>query len=168
MKELKTIVITVLATLGLVVVGAYVMWEIQKRAEYGTFEGLLKGASAQVATTSAVNEASIKGEEYFDTYVNASYVARALLKLEVTKLPETSVNLPSVQQRHRLDAWGHLFCLRKIGERIVVVSPGSRAVTFPGCERLFTNPDDIPYLEPGLLYEYPSGMLVLVIDSEAD
>src|SRR5260370_490577 len=121
-----------------------------EKADWQGLDGLVKAPLGEALSASAVKQVQRTGEQpsasgnkapgwananpekiregarKLDTYVAAVQVGNAAMTLSTqgASLPLTSAALTGVDPRHRLDAWGHPFCLSEASDRIAVISPG--------------------------------------------
>ncbi|MCI0720191.1 MAG: hypothetical protein L0338_14660 [Acidobacteria bacterium] len=168
MSTPKTIVMTVLATISLILLAMYTSWTIQKPPEQGNLEELFKanvGTMLSVPSTHVIE--AERQKEKFATYLSAIQVARiALRRPEELRTPKESTSLEGVATKDQLDAWNHPFCVSRIEGKVVVISAGPHIDPAPGCQNVFASPLDFPHLRVGLIYTYPSGAIVMVFDKD--
>ena len=99
----------------------------------------------------------------FNTYMNASRLALETRSSATNKRVLSSLDPKDVRAGIRLDGWGRPYCVLKSGDRIAVFSGGAQGLLTGNCSDVRPMETDIPSLPLNVMTEYPSGILVVVL-----
>jgi len=166
---MKMVKLIILISLGLVMVFGLGDYWLRRGLDRGLAEMGSKEVGTQWAAplveriTVNLGGLSQSGGQpgFLETYVLANEIGMAIAMRE-GPVPESSQALPYIDERKRLDFWGHPFCLDKRGPVIVVVSQGPNSNPMD-CAKL-RKELGATEMKKGFLYRYSSGALAVVID----
>ncbi len=141
-------------------------------AEAISEEGLaaLLSNSKSYANTKGILEAYQKDprkfQQYaaaFDTWYHAQAVSDAVQRLPLSNpMPPTSASMSLHSPQHRLDAWGHPFCIFKGADQTAIVSAGPDGKGFTSCDEVRLTPAQIDHFQVVPITCQASGALIMV------
>jgi hypothetical protein len=108
-----------------------------------------------------------RSTQWFQTFLSATRIADEIQNpaTEETTLTAAFTAFVPTESALKSDAWGNAFCVSQIDSRVAVASLGRAATKETTCALVGVSRTDLLALRPNALYEYPSGSLVLVRDT---
>ncbi|HKS80248.1 MAG TPA: hypothetical protein VJR23_01975 [Candidatus Acidoferrales bacterium] len=163
MRKAKIILIVSMIFASLILFEDQVMIRRLEHANFSPLADLFKARVGEVLTAPVRGSIDLDDAKLLDTYKRATEVIRAAAAIKLKDgFPISSAELKALPPEARLDGWGRPFCLARVGGRIAAISQGPHAEKPLTCK---INDEALSLISDrpsGKLYQYPSGLLVLL------